>query len=295
MGKRGSARETPPAVALGAAVRFRIVSLCNQRETSAKEFAEREGMKEELASYYFRKLEKEAYLRVSRIKRARGGTQYYYRAIRQALLVDEEFAALVGDKKIGISESTLHEFRLHFLEAEEVGTLRNRGDDHFCCLLYDLDEEGWRGLMPALLWMFKRSFQVEVDSSIRSRRTGEELFPVTIALAGFESPERDRVEGEEEEIFQAFFRRSGLALDSGTLDGRNDSHLTWFSVMVDEDGWKELADDLRCLRRRAFAIRCESAGRLRIRGGAPIHTTFASAGFEAPPVKDKAAVPLVIG
>lgn len=280
--KRRGSWDRPPRKALKAAIRYRIVSLCSQQATTSREFAERESMSLDLASYYFRKLEREGYLRVSKISYVGSLPQYYYVAMRQALLIDEDFAALAPDEKFGITESTLREFLLHYKSAKKAGTLSTRGEEHLRCVDFDLDDEGWVDLMTALLCVFKGAFDIEINSSIRLRRSGGEAVPITIALAGFESP----VDGQSEELkefFQTFFSRSRQALGAGTLDARTDSHLTWVPLALDEEGWSELAEDLQWLRERAFEIKAEAAERLRQSGAEPIHTTFAAAGFEGPP------------
>lgn len=280
--KRRGSEDRPPSRALRAAIRFRIVSLCSQRMTSSREFAEREGMGYALASYYFGKLEKEGYLRVVKIELVRGLPRYYYVALRQALLIDEDFARLAPEEKFGITESTLREFLLHYKSARKAKTLWTRGGRNLSCADFDLDDEGWLDLMTALLCVFKSAFDTEIRSSIRLRRSGEQAVPITIALAGFESPALGPdIDGKE--FFESFFMRSKSALVSGTLDARIDSHLTWAPLVLDEEGWSELAEDLQWLRDRAAEIKAQAAERLRRSGAAPIHTTFAAAGFEGPP------------
>ncbi len=136
--------------------------------------------------------------------------------------------------------------------------------------------------MTALLCVFKSALDIEVRSSIRLRRSGEDPIPITIALAGFESPALAQGE-DDKEFFERFFLRSRLALAAGTLDARIDSHLTWVPLVLDQPGWSELAADLQWLRDRNVEINAQSAERLRKSGETPIHTTFAAAGFEGPP------------
>ncbi|HET9197098.1 MAG TPA: hypothetical protein VFN92_02425 [Solirubrobacterales bacterium] len=241
------------------------------------------------SSYYFQQLEKEGYLRVSRKKRVRGLTRHYYVAIRQAVIVDAEFAKLAPHQQHGVTEATLRDLLQRYGKAWRADTLRDRGVDLFHNELLDLDEQGWKELMQLLEAALQRSLSLEAEAQVRARREGARRSAATVALAGFESPPNNHPQ-DGPAVFFDFFRRSYAALVSGTLDARDDSHLTWVPLRLDEQGWKEFAGDLFELRRRAAEIKLEAAERLRHSGGAPIHTTFAFAGFQSPAGKE-AAVP----
>lgn len=285
--KRPNDPEMPPSQALRRSLRMRIVAACSERETTSKEFGERAKIPEANASYYFRKLEQEGYLRVSRKEQARGATRHYYVAVRQALLVNEEFGELAPDQRRGVSDATLRDLMRRYLTARDTGTLGANRDTQFCCVRFDLDERGWGELMDELLWMFQRSLDLEVESSLRRRRSGEQPISVTVALAGFESPPRTKGERPESTL-PGFFALSVQALEKGTLDARADSHLTWVPLELDEVGWAELVEDHARLRNRAFEIATAAVRRRRRSGEKPISTAFALCGFESPVEKRRA-------
>jgi hypothetical protein len=288
--KRPNQEKPPPAKAFRRALRVRIVAACTEEETSPTEFAEREGMDPANASYYFGKLTKEGYLRVSRKKLVRGLTRYYYVAIRQAVIINAEFAALSPRQQNGVTEATLRDLLQRYAKAWRAKTLPTRGVDLFCSELHALDEQGWSELMQLLEAMLQRSMILQAEAKVRARREGEQLIPSTVVLAGFESPAGNHPQ-DGPAVFFDFFRRSYAALVTKTLDARDDSHLSWVPLWLDEEGWKEFRTELTQLRERAAEIRDEAAKRLRHSGATPIHTTFAFAGFQSPPKKE-AAVPL---
>lgn len=84
------------------------------------------------------------------------------------------------------------------------------------------------------------------------------------------------------EIFRAYVERMKRALTAGTIDERDDRHFTWSSLLLDEQGWKELIGKIDALFYEAFEIADEAGKRLGETGGQPIHMTFALAGFESP-------------
>lgn len=86
-----------------------------------------------------------------------------------------------------------------------------------------------------------------------------------------------------EPTIRDFVARCWAALDSGTLDRRDDSHLTWVPLTLDEQGWKEGTDLLTRVFEALYEIRAEARIRLRESEEAPIPTIFGLAGFEVPP------------
>jgi DNA-binding Lrp family transcriptional regulator len=97
-----------------------------------------------------------------------------------------------------------------------------------------------------------------------------------------EMSEEERREFSES-VVRDFLARCWAALEAGTLDRREDSHLTWMPLTLDEQGWKEATDLLTRVFKALYEIRAESKIRLRETGETPIPTIFGLAGFEVPP------------
>ena len=277
-------QSTPPARAFRQAIRVRIVAACTEEEVCPADFAEREGMAKAKASRYFRELADEGYLWVSNREQARGSTRYYYAAIRQAIVSDAEFAGMVPDSQHKFTEATLRDLLQRYGKAWRGKTLQKRGVDLFHNELCRLDLEGWIELMQLLEAVLQRALDLEAAAKVRARREEEQLIQCTQALAGYASPPSNWPQ-EGPEIFFDFFRRSYVAFMSGWLDARDDSHLTWVPLELDEQGWEEFATDLRELRQRANEIQEAAAERLLLSGKKGIPTTFAFAGFQSPAKK----------
>lgn len=279
-GKRQK-KPQPPAKAFRRALRVRIVAACTEEETCPTDFAVREDIPLSKASYYFGKLADEGYLRVSKKEQARGVMRHYYVAIRQAVVRDVEFATMIPRYQHGVTEATLRDLLQRYGKAWRAKTLHKRGVDLFHNELLYLDRQGWDELMQLLEAALQRSLDLEAEAKVRARREAEQLIQSTVALAGFLSPPRNRPQ-DGPEVFFDFFRRSYVAFMSGWLDARDDSHLTWVPLELDQQGWNEFKSDLTQLRERAAEIEAESAERLRENGEAPIPTSFAFAGFQSP-------------
>jgi DNA-binding transcriptional ArsR family regulator len=77
----------------------------------------------------------------------------------------------------------------------------------------------------------------------------------------------------------------GEALKKGALDAREDSHLSWVQLSLDEKGWEQLQTHMDWMLERSLQIHEGSLARLRRSGEEPRPTTVALASFEdsAPP------------
>jgi hypothetical protein len=71
------------------------------------------------------------------------------------------------------------------------------------------------------------------------------------------------------------------SVDAGTLDARDDRHLTWSLLRLDKEGWDKVA--AACDELFAFALkeRDRAADRLAESGDSPIMMTLAVAAFES--------------
>lgn len=74
----------------------------------------------------------------------------------------------------------------------------------------------------------------------------------------------------------------GEAFEAGTFDSRDDRHLSWTSMYVDEEGWRELTGRLQETLEDLLAIRERAGGRMAASGESGMMATFAIASFESP-------------
>ncbi len=76
------------------------------------------------------------------------------------------------------------------------------------------------------------------------------------------------------------------SLMAGTIDARNDSHVSRTPLVLDEKGWTELNSVLEHALNRAIEIQGEAASRLAEEKSDPIDTKLSILHFESPPAKD---------
>jgi DNA-binding transcriptional ArsR family regulator len=69
------------------------------------------------------------------------------------------------------------------------------------------------------------------------------------------------------------WRDVGNALDSGTFDSRNDRHLRWANLTLDDEGWRELGEILTNVYHDALEIQAESLERIAGSGAPDLPTS----------------------
>lgn len=82
---------------------------------------------------------------------------------------------------------------------------------------------------------------------------------------------------------QTFMDKAVGALEAGTIDGRDDTTLSWMPVRLDEEGWSEVTEILHEATERILAAEARSRARLDTNGKHPaISSVVALANFETP-------------
>jgi hypothetical protein len=93
--------------------------------------------------------------------------------------------------------------------------------------------------------------------------------------------ERERI---SKTVIQGLFARADAAMMASTFDAREDRHLSWIAMRLDEQGWKELTTALAAVFGEVEQIRNDAEQRLADGGGPGFTSTCAILGFESPTV-----------
>jgi DNA-binding transcriptional ArsR family regulator len=87
---------------------------------------------------------------------------------------------------------------------------------------------------------------------------------------------------------QSFMDRAVAALEAGTIDGREDTTLSWSPVLLDQRGWDEVTATMKETVSKVMAIQDESRARLAKRKGrGAISAIVGLASFETPGSREK--------
>jgi hypothetical protein len=90
-------------------------------------------------------------------------------------------------------------------------------------------------------------------------------------------------------VVQGLFARADEAMMAETFDSREDRHLSWIAMQLDEQGWKELSTTLAAAFGEVEQIRNDAEKRLRSSSAPSIPATCAILGFESPEVPERPA------
>jgi hypothetical protein len=92
-------------------------------------------------------------------------------------------------------------------------------------------------------------------------------------------------------VFQGLLARVESAVMAETFDGREDRHMSWIAMKLDEHGWREMATTLGAAFSEVEQIRTDAEARLARNGEKPIPSTCAILGFESPATPDRPPPP----
>ncbi len=92
-------------------------------------------------------------------------------------------------------------------------------------------------------------------------------------------------------LLQDIFEDAGGALTAGTFDARDDRHLAWTPMIVDEQGWDDISEASAALLERVFEVQAESAKRLTEAEKPGIQISVASMVYETPASEERRPTP----
>jgi hypothetical protein len=92
-------------------------------------------------------------------------------------------------------------------------------------------------------------------------------------------------------VIQGLFARADEAIMAKTFDSREDRHLSWIAMQLDEQGWKEMTTALSAAYGEVEQIRNDAEKRLSENGGRGFTSTCAILGFESPAPPERSSPP----
>ncbi|HJZ35556.1 MAG TPA: hypothetical protein VJ204_04710, partial [Solirubrobacterales bacterium] len=105
--------------------------------------------------------------------------------------------------------------------------------------------------------------------------------------AALEPEERIKI---SKAILQGLIARADEAMMARTFETREDRHLSWIAMKLDEQGWKEMVTTLTAAFGEVEQIRSDAEKRLGDSGEDPITSTCAILGFPSPSVPERSGL-----
>lgn len=182
------------AVVLAHPIRLKIVTELSMREMSPKQFFEEFGYGSiSRVDEHFKILVKYGWLSFVRPEsggKRHGATEHFYRTIELAVIDNDTWAELPYSIQVEFSSTIYEQLAERFTQAMEAGTFDARADRHFTWTPVIVDQLGWENVTAALDRLFEALFEEQTNAKLRIYNSGEASILTTVALGGFESPQR---------------------------------------------------------------------------------------------------------
>jgi DNA-binding transcriptional ArsR family regulator len=175
-------------------LRILILAELSLRPMSAKQFYEEFGggdITKGKVYRAFRALREFGWLALddTRVRtRGRGGRERFYRAARPAIVEGATWPALPAPLRETGSGAIVESLAASVREAIEAGTMDARTDRHFTWTPLLLDQLGWERVAEKLDALIEFVREEIAKAEARLAKSGETPIPMTVAVAGFESP-----------------------------------------------------------------------------------------------------------
>jgi DNA-binding transcriptional ArsR family regulator len=176
--------------ALGHPLREHILMVLNERVASPKEIGRELGLEVEDFFHHFEVLEELGFAERVETRRRRGATEHFFRASAGILFDDPEWAGLPETVKSDLSADLIKPIFDDVAAAIEDETFDARDDRHTSRLPAYLDEQGWCEMLALLKETLWGAMDIRRRSARRLAKRGEPGTPATVAILGFETPDR---------------------------------------------------------------------------------------------------------
>jgi DNA-binding transcriptional ArsR family regulator len=187
--KKGSEILDPRlAKALANSLRVEILAVLSHRRISPVGYVREYGGKLPSVAYHFKVLEAYECIELAETVKRRGALEHIYRCAKRPLLGDGEWKLLPQAVRASITGAILQDFLGRASAAIEDGTFDAREDRHFTWTPLTVDQRGWAETTSLLASTLEKLHKVEARANARLAKGEERGFPITVALAGFESP-----------------------------------------------------------------------------------------------------------
>jgi DNA-binding transcriptional ArsR family regulator len=166
--------------------RVQALHILNQRVASPKELAFEIGIPVGRMAYHIRELAKVGWVDLVRTEQRRGATEHHYRAVKQAVFSDEDWAQVPMQVRSKIVGMEIRETMKLVGASVESGTFEQRGNRHHSLHEFVVDEQGWDAVMGLLEETMNALAELRVESDERRAGEAAQAIPIAVSLLGFE-------------------------------------------------------------------------------------------------------------
>jgi DNA-binding transcriptional ArsR family regulator len=182
----GKSIEERVAFAVGHRTRVYVLTLLNEGVYSPEQLARIIGEPVGNVSHHIKQLLDADSIELAKTEPVRNTLQHFYRAVEMPFYTDEEIAAMTPEERQAIIGLTLQCLIAEIMTAFWSGKMQGDPRLWLSWRWFNVDGQGREDLADEQERSWQRSCEIEVESTNRRAKSGEETDSIIVASAGFE-------------------------------------------------------------------------------------------------------------
>lgn len=185
VGQRRKSIEEVVSYAVGHRTRVHILIVLNEGTFTPGQIAEIIGMPLNSVSNHIRELVDAGSIELAKTEQVRNATLHYYRAVEMPFYSDEEIAAMTPQQRQVSAGLVVQSLVAEVMAALWAGKL---ADPRVCLAWnwFNVDEQGRRDIAAEQRRSWERVQEIEVESTNRRVKSGENSTSILVTLLGYE-------------------------------------------------------------------------------------------------------------
>lgn len=184
-GQSGKSIEERVAYSFSHRTRAYALTILNEGVYNPDQIAAIIGERTPNVSHHIKELLDGGSIELAKTEKVRNATQHYYRAVEMPYYTDEEIAAMTPKERQEIIGLTIQCLMAEVMSAFWSGKMSTDPRLWLAWRWFNLDEEGREDLADEQKRSWKRVQEIEVESTNRCAKSGENARSIIVASSGF--------------------------------------------------------------------------------------------------------------
>ncbi len=167
-------------------IRVEILGYLHEGPRSPTELAKQMSYRLSTVEHHIKELLASASIELARVEQVRNTTEHFYRAVELPFYTDEEMWAMPFEARQEIYGLILQSSMAEAQAAFRAGKISNDPRVWLAWRWFNVDAQGRSDLADELDRSWKRVQEIEIESTDRRARSGEEAVSIVVSTLGFE-------------------------------------------------------------------------------------------------------------
>jgi DNA-binding transcriptional ArsR family regulator len=185
-GQSGKSIEEVVAYALGHRIRVYVLTILNEGTYTPDEIAQIIGEPLTNVSHHIRELVDAGSIELAKTEKVRNTVRHYYRAVEMPFYSDEEMAAMTPAQRQVTYGLILQCMTAEAMAAFWAGKMQSDPQVWLAWRWFNVDAEGRQDIADEQQRSWNRMQEIEVESTNRRARSGENATSIIVGQMGFE-------------------------------------------------------------------------------------------------------------